>query len=212
MKDYAYKPRHGFDIRVRPPGEEKKAVPRWAAAHTRACDHPSCDGKAAVRVSKSPREIHKKLWLCAEHAKEHNRAWNYFEGLSAAEAEAARLATIYGDRPTWAMGKNDRARAAARARGPADMRDSFGIFADVAARERASGAPMREGRLVPKLQVQAFETLGLKVTATGTEIRQRYREMVRRFHPDANGGDRSAEAQLEKAIKAHSILKKAGYC
>lgn len=212
MSDYAYKPRHGYDIRVRPPGEEKKRVPRWAEAHTRVCDHPDCKEKAAVRVAKSPREINEKLWLCAAHAQQHNRAWNFFDGMSAKEAEAVRLAAIYGDRPTWEMGKNDRARAAARARGPADMRDSFGIFADVAKTQPRRDANIRDGRVVPKLQVQAFETLGLKVTAPSSEIRKRYAEMVRRFHPDANGGDRSAETQLQNVVRAHHILKKAGYC
>lgn len=211
MTDYAYKPRFGYDIRVRPPREEAEEPPAWAAAHTRLCDAPDCRRKAAVRVSRSPREPAKKIWLCAEHAREHNRSWNFFDGLSDDEAQAAARASIYGDRPTWAMGKNDRARTAARARGPADMHDSFGLFSE-AVRQRPSQGPMRDGRQLSRLQVQAFETLGLKASAAGPEIRRRYAEMVRRFHPDANGGDRSAETQLSQVVRAHQILKKAGFC
>ena len=195
MGDYAYKPRLGFDIRVRPPREEAEQPPAWAAAHTRLCDVEGCDHKAIVRVAKSPRNLSDKVWLCTAHAHQHNRAWNYFEGLSETEAQAARLANIYGDRPTWEMGKNDRARASAKARGPADMRDAFGVFAEAGVRAANQG-PTRNGRAVPKLQVQAFETLGLRVTAAGPEIRRRYAELVRRYHPDANGGDRSTETQL----------------
>ncbi|HPE31878.1 MAG TPA: J domain-containing protein [Parvularculaceae bacterium] len=211
MGDYAYKPRLGFDIRVRPPREEAEQPPAWAAAHTRLCDVEGCDHKAIVRVAKSPRNLSDKVWLCTAHAHQHNRAWNYFEGLSETEAQAARLANIYGDRPTWEMGKNDRARASAKARGPADMRDAFGVFAEAGVR-KASQGPMRNGRAVPKLQVQAFETLGLRVTAAGPEIRRRYAELVRRYHPDANGGDRSTETQLAGVVRAHQILKKAGFC
>lgn len=211
MTDYAYKPRLGFDIRVRPPREEAQKPPSWAASQTRVCDAPDCGSKAVVRVARAPRKPQDKLWLCAEHAREHNRRWNYFEGLSESESEAARRGAIYGDRPTWAMGKNERARASARARGPADMHDAFGLFAD-AAKTRASNAPIRDGRVLPKLQAQAFDTLGLRVTAAGPEIRRRYAELVRRYHPDANGGDRSAEAQLSAVVRAHQILKKAGLC
>lgn len=211
MSDYAYKPRLGFDIRVRPPREEADEPPVWAAAHTRLCDRPGCPRKAAVRVSKSPRRPAEKIWLCASHAQEHNRSWNFFDGLSDSEAAAAARASIYGDRPTWAMGKNERARAAARAKGAADLHDSFGLFGE-AVRRRPGFGPMRDGRVLPRLQVQAFETLGLRVNAAGPEIRRRYAELVRRFHPDANGGDRSAETQLSEVVKAHQILKKAGLC
>lgn len=212
MTDYAYKPRLGYDIRVRPPRAEADEPPAWAASHTRLCDAPDCRRRAAVRVSKSPRKPSDKMWLCAEHAREHNRNWNYFDGLSESEAEAARLANIYGDRPTWAMGKNERARAAARARGPADMVDAFGLFSEAARKQAEATGRMRDGRQLPKLQAQAFETLGLKVTAPAGEIRRRYAELVRRFHPDANGGDRSAETQLAAVVRAHQILKKARIC
>jgi curved DNA-binding protein CbpA len=35
---------------------------------------------------------------------------------------------------------------------------------------------------------------------------------VKRFHPDANGGDRSFEERLRDIIKAHDALKSAGLC
>jgi hypothetical protein len=165
-----------------------------------------------VRAAKSPREPHQKVWLCEEHARAHNAQWNYFDGLTPAEAEAARLANIYGDRPTWKMGKNERARAAAKARGPADLRDAHGIFSE-AVKAAASARPAtRNGRPVSKLQEKAFATLDLAVTAEAGDIRKRYAELLRRFHPDANGGDRSAETQLQEVVRAHHILKKAGFC
>jgi hypothetical protein len=212
MSEYAYKPRLGFDIRINPPRPGRQKAPAWAAGHTRLCDAPGCQRTAAVRAAKSPREPDRKIWLCTEHAREHNLGWNWFEGLSDAEAEAVRLAQIYGERPTWSLGRNDRARASTRARGPADMADAFGIFREAASRQREATAGMRDGRKLPRLQAQAFATLGLAVTAPGGEIRRRYAELVRRYHPDANGGDRSAEAQLGEVVRAHQILKKAGIC
>ena len=46
--------------------------------------------------------------------------------------------------------------------------------------------------------------------ADATAIRTRYAEMVKRWHPDSNGGDRGAEAQLQRVIKAYQTLKAAG--
>ena len=208
---YSYRPRFGYDIRVKPPGEAKEP-PGWASRHTRLCDQEGCDNKAAVRASKSPREPQAKVWLCQDHARLHNAQWNFFDGMSPAEAEAARLANIYGDRPTWAMGKNERARTAARARGPADLRDAYGIFTEAVRTATRNRTPMRDGRPVTKLQAKAFDTLELSANAASADIRKRYAELLRRFHPDVNGGDRSAEMQLQEVVKAHQILKKAGFC
>lgn len=208
---YSYKPRHGYDIRVRPPQDEP-AAPAWARGHTRACDAAECKRIAVVRVAKSPREAEQKLWFCADHARAHNAQWNFFEGMSAEEAEAARLANIYGDRPTWAMGKNERARTTARARGPADLRDAFGIFSEAVKASQRVRPDIRDGRPVSKLQSKAFQTLDLPVSAPAADIRKRYAELLRRFHPDVNGGDRSAETQLQDVVRAHHILKKAGFC
>lgn len=209
---YSYRPRFGYDIRVRPPADKRAEAPVWARGHTRLCDRDGCGRKAVVRVSKSPRETQAKVWLCEDHARIHNAQWNFFDGLSEAEAEAARLANIYGDRPTWTMGKNERARAAARARGPADLRDAYGFFTEAVKTAARTRGAMRNGRPVSKLQEKAFATLDLMVTAEAGEIRRRYAELLRRFHPDANGGDRSAETQLQEVVRAHHILKKAGFC
>lgn len=212
MSDYAYKPRFGYDIRVRPPGDEIPEPPVWASAELRLCAEPGCPHKAAVRVAKSPRQIHEKLWLCSDHARAHNLKWNFFDGLNDKEAEAARQATFYGDRPTWSLGRNDRARKSAQARGPADFFDAFGLFRSGARAAAKDDAQTRSGRPLSRMQIQAFTALGLPTSAPASEIRRRYAELVRRYHPDTNGGDRGAETQLQDVMRAHQILKRARIC
>lgn len=209
MSDYAYKPRLGFDIRVRPRRRGEPVKPAWDESVERICEHPDCREKAHVPAAKSPREPQVKVWLCAAHASAHNAQWNYFDGLSETEAATIRHSTIYGDRPTWSFARNDRARTTAKAKAPGDFVDPFGIFAG--GRRGAAKEGVRD-RTVSRLQTKAFETLGLPTNAKPAEIRKRYAELVRRFHPDANGGDRSAEAQLSDVVRAHHILKKAGIC
>lgn len=213
MVEKNYKPRLGFDIRVKPPGKTKakKAAAAWADPGERTCEWEECEQQAACSLPKSPREPRKRIWYCLVHAREHNKSWNYFDGLSDAEAKAEQEANRYGGRPTWSMGKNDRARAAMNARGPADMEDAFGVMSEEAkARVQARGK-YRGGKRLTKLQEKAYETLALPHTAASGDIRRRYAELVRRFHPDQNGGDRSTEDQLNEVVKAHTILKKAGH-
>ena len=54
---------------------------------------------------------------------------------------------------------------------------------------------------------KAFDTLGLEVDATAAEIKARFKELVKRHHPDANGGDRSTEDRLREIIQAYNYLK-----
>jgi curved DNA-binding protein CbpA len=39
-------------------------------------------------------------------------------------------------------------------------------------------------------------------------VRQRYSNLVRRYHPDKNGGDRSHERRLGEVIEAYQLLRK----
>ncbi|MEZ5894243.1 MAG: J domain-containing protein [Parvularculaceae bacterium] len=210
MPQKQYKPRLGFDIRVKPPARGQKP-PAWAEPKDAPCAAPDCKEPAACSLPKSPREPRERIWLCLDHAREHNRSWNYFDGLSDDEAKKVREASQYGDRPTWSMGRNERARAAAKARGAADLADSYGLFGREASVQVETRGQFRGGKRLTKLQINAFETLALPVEAPAADIRRRYAELVRRFHPDSNGGDRSAEQQLTEVVKAHQILKKAQF-
>jgi len=54
---------------------------------------------------------------------------------------------------------------------------------------------------------RALREWGLAVDATRHDLRSRYSERVRAFHPDRNGGDRSFERQLQEVIAAYQQLK-----
>ena len=61
------------------------------------------------------------------------------------------------------------------------------------------------------MQLAALETLHLDPDATLQDIKSRFKELVKRFHPDANGGDRGAEERLRQVIKAYGQLRSSGY-
>ena len=93
----------------------------------------------------------------------------------------------------------------------ADRGPAWGDFADpldaIAARFRpeSRGHGVTE-RFTPG-ERRALGVMGLKDDVDRTALRQRYSQLVRSFHPDRNGGDRSLEAKLRAVIEAYQTLK-----
>ena len=52
-----------------------------------------------------------------------------------------------------------------------------------------------------------LKALGLGDDADRRKLRTRYAELVRRYHPDRNGGDRRHEKALRTVIEAYDRLK-----
>src|SRR5712672_886201 len=51
-----------------------------------------------------------------------------------------------------------------------------------------------------------YETLGVPRTADAEEIRKSYRKLARKYHPDLNPGDKSAEDRFKNVQEAYDIL------
>jgi hypothetical protein len=211
---FQYKPKF-VDIRVRPPKpEEAKAEEDVFALKPgeRACDHPGCRLAASARAPKSREMLHEHYWFCQPHAAEYNRNWNFFAGMSEGEIRARQTDEMFtGGRPTWEMKAGRFSREAAAfsknfGKGQG-YRDPFNLFGHNGGKPPT---PEQAGRNLGKLERNALADLDLDEWADGPKIRARYTELVKRCHPDANGGDRSAENKLQRVIKAYQALRKAG--
>ena len=51
-----------------------------------------------------------------------------------------------------------------------------------------------------------YQVLGVKRDATQKDVRAAYRKLARKYHPDVNPGDKSAEAQFKEINNAHEVL------
>jgi DnaJ-domain-containing protein 1 len=86
-------------------------------------------------------------------------------------------------------------------------------------REFNSGAGWRRraeqaqpARTVRNAERKALDVLGLDVGVEAAEIKSRFKELVKRHHPDANGGDRACEDKLREIIQAYNYLKSVKLC
>src|SRR5271168_4557660 len=54
-----------------------------------------------------------------------------------------------------------------------------------------------------------YELLGVRRKATAKEIRQAYRKLARKYHPDLNPGDKSSEEKFKQLQEAYDVLSDA---
>lgn len=199
---FEYRPKF-VDIRVKKP--DAATLEREAAGQ--ACEYTGCRRAGEHRAPKG-REHANQFWrFCTEHAAAYNRRWNYFAGMSDDELADYQRREEVGHRPTWTMrgGRGDRLAAAMRGFQAGRRHDPFDMFGGA----QAAAAPAPQRRLT-RLQRLSLEAMLLEEDATSAQIRARYAELVKRWHPDSNGGDRRAEANLQKVVEAYQTLKAGG--
>jgi len=206
MSSATYRPRFGYDIRI------NAQRPRLIPPASKRCAAPGCREPAEISVPKSRQNMDERHWLCRVHLREHNAQWDFFAGMSHEAIERFCLDAITGHRPTWPLvkrtaGTRDEQAAPKRtAYSSYHFDDGFAVF-----EEAAEAAQSRRRSRLTKAQLDALAVLNLEDNATLHEIKARYKELVKRFHPDANGGNRGTEERLRQVIKAYGHLRATGF-
>jgi hypothetical protein len=148
--------------------------------------------------------------------REYNATYNYFDGMSDDEVIDFQKDAVTGHRPTWKVGANSWAHGTSARMSRSSYagaegfraHDPHDLFAERARQAREE--PIARRRVLKPVERKSLEALHLPETATKDEIKARFKELVKRHHPDSNGGDTRSEDTLREIIQAYNYLKKAG--
>ena len=191
--------------------EEKPVLPDEPECQWKGCAKP---GK--FRAPKGRGRDGEFFLFCSEHVRRFNSSYNYFDGMSDAEVEDFHRDAAYGHRPTWKVGENAFAGGERRAANADDVRRIDEARASTAqgfhvwrARQARTEAKQARRKLKP-LEKKSLKALGLGEEAVKDDIKSRFKALVKRHHPDANGGDRGSEEKLREIIQAYNYLKQVG--
>lgn len=148
-------------------------------------------------------------WFCLGHVREFNAGYDWFEGMSAEEILRAQSPVAGWQTETRAFRDDTGVAGVPRWADFDDPLDAIGARASEI-RDRASRAEaVSHGfERFSSSEREALMEIGLSGDADRSALRRRYSALVRRFHPDRNGGDRSHEARLQKVVEAYQLLKK----
>ncbi|MEE1877637.1 J domain-containing protein [Altererythrobacter litoralis] len=178
----------------------------------RVCEHPACREAGEFRAPgyrpsgfDGPGEYR---WFCLEHVREFNSDYDWFEGMSAeeildaqspasgwrTESPSFRPTAGVDGMPRWADYDDPLDAISARANG-------------IKSRTQREAQMAMDGRF-SREEARALDTMGLGLDTDRKRLRQRYSELVRRYHPDRNGGDRKFESRLNSVVEAYQLLRK----
>ncbi len=178
------------------------------------CEHPRCERPGEFRAPNpygrppGPNGPGDYRYFCLDHVREFNAGYDWFEGLTAEEIAAAQSPLNVWPSETRAF----------KASGGADSPPRWADFHDpldaISARfkkrmESAAPQPRSDGKFLSGEDRSALKTLGLGQDADRKAVRSAYSLLVRKYHPDKNGGDRTHEKALQDVIAAYTHLKTA---
>lgn len=157
------------------------------------CHWPGCPERGEFRAPQSRAALTSYVWFCLDHIREYNSAWNYYQGMTEDEVEAdVRRDTVW-QRPSWRLGQDPRSFV----HPSGTFRDAFGFF-------RSDPRETRRPARTP--EEKALVVLDLVAPVTVAIVKKRYKQLVKQYHPDANGGDKAAEERFKEISAAYRTV------
>ena len=163
------------------------------------CDWKNCSktGDYKAPVEKDNSKIYR--WLCLDHIKEFNKSWDYFNGMSEEQIFNFVKSDMTWHKPTQSFGSSD---------------NFFNIlWNDALSKEKGIFQNRFNKTNNIKLKnfnnkdIEAFKILELEIGALWPKIQNKFKSLVKKFHPDMNSGNKIYENKLKNITLAYSQLK-----
>ena len=163
------------------------------------CDWNNCNREGAYKAPVEKDNSKKYRMLCLEHVREFNKNWNYFEGMSDNQICEFIKSDMTWHKPTQSFSSSD---------------NFFKILWNNALKDEMMNIKfknqfngMRQFKFNSN-DVKAFTILGLSVGMKWEKIQEKFKKLVKKFHPDMNAGSKLYEDKLKTITLAYQHLKK----
>ena len=167
------------------------------------CDMPGCPHQGLYKAPKD-RSLSNYYTFCLDHVQEYNAAWNFFAGMPDHDIEHHIIESMYGHRPTW---RADSYRGLEAELHRKIHQKRFFTEEDPADNATHDSPP----RITGNPTLDALNVLSLTMPVTFNDIKKRYRDLVKKHHPDRQnviGPDKDKNEEILKRINmAYTILK-----
>jgi hypothetical protein len=178
------------------------------------CSWENCELEGEYRAPKSKSQIREYYYFCIEHVRIYNNSWNYYEGMSDEQVDKLVRSDTTWNRPTWPMGDHRRDTSEDDLNTPfgpeitgtgfENFGDPFGFFTKESAFKRSADRAPKTS--LSAAERRALSLLNLDVSVTVTELKARYKLLVKRYHPDVTGGNKKSEERFKQINEAYETI------
>ena len=136
--------------------------------------------------------------LCLVHIKEFNKNWNYFSDMTESEIFDFLKSDMTWHKPTQSFSSSD---------------NFFKILWNNALKDDVKSANFinRQNNLKKfkfnNNDIKAFSVLGISVGLKWNKVQEKFKKLVKKFHPDMNAGNKKYEDKLKVITLAYTQLK-----
>ena len=167
------------------------------------CEWQDCNKEGKHRAPRSRHDMNSYRWFCRDHAREFNKCWNYFSGMSNDEIEADRRADTVWRRPSWPLGDRLPTSEQARAFWQEGFSDPFSVFGEQSKGHQTKGGS-NEVVLDGELE-RALDIFGMESPVVVEDVKARYKALVKRHHPDASSST-ADEERIKDVNHAYQVI------
>jgi hypothetical protein len=160
------------------------------------CQWTNCDELGEFKAPSKNKDEY--LWFCEEHIREYNKKWDFFEGMSQAQIEDFVFSDIIGHRKTQKFGSMDNFFHKLWNNAIEDELLKVSKFRNTLDEESAK---------YTEKQLSAIKKMDLKSNVSWLGIKEQFKKLVKKYHPDMNAGDKKYEEKLKEITIAYSYLK-----
>ncbi len=162
------------------------------------CDWNNCTDEGLYRAPREKDNSKNYRLLCLKHVKEFNKNWNYFSGMNDQQVLDFLRSDMTWHKTTQKFSSSDNFFTVLWNNALKDEIDKFrhGVQLDHMNKFKFSSN-----------DIKAFDILGVSAGLKWEKIQEKFKKLVKKFHPDMNSGNKKFENKLKVITLAYTQLK-----